>query len=117
MCQNLRHPETQPESLLPLANHCMMVILLLLMRSNKTVFSGERADIYVGERLRLAAAVEGIGNNLSGARSFSGRCGDRRRVAATRPATNLLSQALFRQNREFGSHYRAPFSIGLSAIT
>jgi len=75
MCQNLRHPETQPESLLPLANHRMMVIPLLLTRSNKTVFSGERADIYVGERLRLAA-VEGVGNNLSGARSFSGRRSD-----------------------------------------
>src|SRR5688572_3578653 len=72
MCQNLRHPETRPESLFPLANHRMMVISLLLMRSNKSVYSSERADIYVGEWLRLAA-VEGFGNDQSGANSFPGR--------------------------------------------
>jgi hypothetical protein len=49
MCQTLRHPETRHESLLPLANHLIMAISLLLMRSNKTVYSAERADIYVRE--------------------------------------------------------------------
>jgi hypothetical protein len=49
----------------------MMVISLLLMRSNKSVYSSERADIYVGEWLRLAA-VEGFGNDQSGANSFPG---------------------------------------------
>ena len=48
-----------------------MVISLLLMRSNKSVYSFERADIYVGEWLRLAA-VEGFGNDQSGANSFPG---------------------------------------------
>jgi hypothetical protein len=39
------------------------------MHSNKTVYSSGRYYIYVGGRLRLAAA-DGIGNNQPGAKSF-----------------------------------------------
>src|SRR5262245_17713528 len=88
MCQNLRHPETRPESLLPLANHRMRVICLTLKRSSKTVYSRKGVNIYVGECMR-----------------YVGEC--------VRRGPGRLRK----QYREFGSHYSATFSISLAAIT
>jgi hypothetical protein len=75
MCQSLRRRETLSESLLSASKSPDDGHLLTLRRSNKTVYSAERAYIYVGGRSSCAAA-DGVGNNRPDAGSCPGRRGD-----------------------------------------
>src|SRR4030095_5754812 len=68
-CRNRSRREARPQSLLSASKSPDDGYLLTLMHSNKTVYSSGRYYIYVGGRLRLAAA-DGIGNNQPGAKSF-----------------------------------------------